>query len=72
MSLFSPTGMESKLTEVHDDDNEDFPRWAMSSVAHWGELSDSEWHLVVSNEGASISYVYSYQVFCLSLLRFLS
>src|SRR5690606_10990968 len=44
ISLVSPSGMESVLTERHGDRNKDY-NWRFGSIAHWGESSKGTWQL---------------------------
>jgi len=51
ITLTSPSGMTSKLTEVHGDGGNDF-HWTFSSVRHWGELSTGTWTLKIADVAA--------------------
>ena len=53
ISLVSPSGMVSQLTEVHTDANDNFSDWTFSSVRHWGELSTGTWTLKISDRSTS-------------------
>jgi subtilisin-like proprotein convertase family protein len=43
ITLTSPTGMQSRLTELHGDINTNFYSWPLTSVRHWGESSVGTW-----------------------------
>ncbi len=45
ISLTSPSGMKSRLTERHSDTNQNFYSWRLTSVRHWGENSAGTWTL---------------------------
>lgn len=49
VTLISPDGTESKLTEVHADPGTDYPSWALTSVRNWGESALGDWTLKVSD-----------------------
>lgn len=49
ITLTSPSGMVSKLSEVHSDTGDNYPNWTFSSVRHWGELSTGTWTLKVAD-----------------------
>ncbi|RYD84706.1 MAG: hypothetical protein EOP84_04770, partial [Verrucomicrobiaceae bacterium] len=59
MTLTSPTGMMSRLSEVHNDPNPNFKNdkdsgstsWTFSSVRHWGEFTGGDWTLEVRDGG---------------------
>jgi subtilisin-like proprotein convertase family protein len=51
ITLTSPSGMTSKMAEVHDDPNPDY-HWTFSSVRHWGELSTGTWTLEIADVAA--------------------
>ncbi len=52
VTLTSPSGMQSRLSEQHDDANANFSAWTFSSVRHWGEEALGEWTLHVADLGA--------------------
>ncbi|HKS35883.1 MAG TPA: S8 family serine peptidase, partial [Verrucomicrobiae bacterium] len=43
ITLTSPGGMKSRLTELHGDTNQNFYSWPLTSVRHWGESSAGAW-----------------------------
>lgn len=43
ITLTSPGGMKSRLTELHGDTNRNFYSWPLTSVRHWGESSAGTW-----------------------------
>ena len=45
--LESPSGHQSWLAEVHDDDNADYSNWRFGTVQHWDESSQGNWTLKV-------------------------
>lgn len=47
ISLVSPAGTVSRLTELHRDRNADFSNWKLMSVHNWGENSAGVWRLKV-------------------------
>ena len=49
ITLTSPSGMVSKLSEVHSDSGDNYSNWTFSSVRHWGELSTGTWTLKVAD-----------------------
>ena len=51
--LTSPSGMVSRLTEVHTDTNDNFANWTFSSVRHWGESSAGTWTLRVADRSTA-------------------
>lgn len=51
ITLTSPTGMQSILTEKHGDGNNHYADWRFSSVQHWGEDSRGEWTLTIEDQG---------------------
>lgn len=53
ISLTSPSGMVSRLTEVHTDTNDNFANWTFSSVRHWGETSAGTWTLRVADRSTA-------------------
>jgi subtilisin-like proprotein convertase family protein len=53
ISLTSPNGMVSKLTEVHADTNKNYAQWTFSSVRNWGESSAGNWTLKIADRSAA-------------------
>ena len=51
ITLVSPSGMTSRLTEAHADSNDNFGDWTLSSVRHWGESSTGEWTVRIADLG---------------------
>lgn len=49
VTLTSPSGMSSRLAELHDDNASDYSSWTFSSVRHWGENSAGTWTLKVAD-----------------------
>ena len=57
MTLTSPSGMKSRLAEVHNDPNHNYKddkqpgstSWTFSSVRHWGEFTGGDWTLEVTD-----------------------
>ena len=45
--LESPSGHQSWLAEVHDDNNADYSNWRFGTVQHWDESSQGNWILKV-------------------------
>ncbi|MBK1883549.1 S8 family serine peptidase [Luteolibacter pohnpeiensis] len=45
--LTSPSGTVSRLAEVHDDTNANYPSWTFSTVRNWGEDPNGIWTLKV-------------------------
>ncbi len=53
--LTSPDGTESILAEQRDDDDgDDYDNWIFTSARHWGESSQGEWILNISDEKSLI------------------
>lgn len=53
ISLTSPSGMVSRLSEVHTDSNDHFANWTFASVRHWGETSAGTWTLRVADRSTA-------------------
>ncbi|MES2657211.1 MAG: S8 family serine peptidase [Verrucomicrobiota bacterium] len=49
VTLTSPGGMVSTLSEVHGDTNANYSNWMFSSVRNWGEISTGTWTLKVAD-----------------------
>ncbi len=49
ITLTSPSGMVSKLSEVHADSGDNYSNWTFSSTRHWGELSTGTWTLRIAD-----------------------
>ena len=49
VTLTSPSGMQSRLAELHNDYNPNYPAWTFSSVRHWGEEAQGTWTLNVAD-----------------------
>jgi subtilisin-like proprotein convertase family protein len=47
--LTSPDGTESILAESRSDNEVDYDKWVFTSSRHWGESSQGEWKLTVSD-----------------------
>lgn len=45
--LISPSGVEARLAEFHNDNNPDYANWTFMSVATWGESGEGTWSLRV-------------------------
>jgi subtilisin-like proprotein convertase family protein len=43
ISVTAPSGMKSRFTERHNDINQNFYSWPLTSVRHWGENSAGTW-----------------------------
>jgi len=52
LRLESPSGMVSRLSEQHNDGNNNW-NWTFTSTAHWGESPRGEWTLTVT-DGAAV------------------
>ncbi|NCC92083.1 MAG: hypothetical protein EOM10_02180, partial [Opitutae bacterium] len=52
ITLTSPSGMQSRLSEQHNDSGANYSAWTFSSVRHWGEEALGEWTLNVADLGA--------------------
>jgi hypothetical protein len=50
VSLISPSGMVSQLSEVHGDSGNNYANWTFSSVRHWGEMSAGTWTLKIVDD----------------------
>lgn len=53
ITLTSPSGMTSRLSEVHADSNDNYSNWTFSSVRHWGESSTGVWSLKIVDRSTS-------------------
>ncbi|MDP4623721.1 MAG: S8 family serine peptidase [Akkermansiaceae bacterium] len=53
ISLISPNGTESRLSEVHSDPNNNYSDWTFSSVRNWGENSRGTWTVKVADRSAA-------------------
>ena len=49
VSLTSPDGTVSRLSEKHTDNNNNYNEWVFSSVLHWDESSDGTWTIEVND-----------------------
>ncbi len=49
VTLVSPGGTESVLTEVHNDSGDHYRRWSLTSIRNWGETARGNWTLRVSD-----------------------
>ncbi len=49
ITLTSPAGTVSRLAEVHNDINDNFPSWTFSTVRDWGETADGDWILKIAD-----------------------
>jgi subtilisin-like proprotein convertase family protein len=50
ITLTSPSGMVSTLSEFHLDPGSDYSNWKFTTVAHWGEDPNGTWTLNVVDE----------------------
>ncbi|MEB3826582.1 SBBP repeat-containing protein [Phormidium sp. CCY1219] len=50
VELISPDGTVSQLSDRHGDPNDNYDNWVFTSAQHWGESSQGEWKLRVSDE----------------------
>jgi subtilisin family serine protease len=55
ITLTSPSGVTSKLAELHTDDGNTYQSWFFSSVHFWGEDSRGVWKLNVSDGRKGVS-----------------
>lgn len=51
ITLTSPSGMTSRLAEIHNDPNTNYSQWTFSSVRHWGESTAGTWTLQITDAG---------------------
>ena len=49
ITLTSPSGMKSRLAEIHQGKGKDYKNWTFSSVRHWGEMSPGTWTINVTD-----------------------
>ena len=49
VTLTSPDGTISRLSEKHSDNNNNYNEWVFSSVLHWDESSDGTWTIEVND-----------------------
>ena len=57
--LTSPDGTESILAEQRFDNGDDYDNWVFTSARHWGESSQGEWTLSVSDEASLFEGVWN-------------
>jgi uncharacterized repeat protein (TIGR01451 family) len=55
VTLISPTGVPSRLTELHNDFNANFSAWRLMTVRNWGENPSGTWTLRVADRRGGIS-----------------
>jgi len=53
ITLTSPSGTASRLTEVHSDSGDNFSNWTLMSVRNWGEDAAGTWTLNISDRSAT-------------------
>jgi subtilisin family serine protease/subtilisin-like proprotein convertase family protein len=53
ITLISPNGTRSRLAERHRDTNPDYNGWKLMSVFNWGEHSQGQWEVQVSDQKPS-------------------
>lgn len=51
ITLTAPSGMQSRLSEQHNDNNANYSAWTFSSVRHWGEEAQGTWTLKIADLG---------------------
>ncbi len=53
ITLTSPSGVESRLTEVHSDTGNNFANWTFMTVRSWGENSSGTWTLKIADRSSA-------------------
>ncbi len=53
ITLTSPTGMVSRLTEVHSDTGDNYSDWTFMSARHWGETASGTWTLKIADQSST-------------------
>ena len=53
IKLTSPDGTESVFCEPHSDNINNFTDWTFMTVRNWGESSNGDWTLTITNHGAT-------------------
>jgi subtilisin family serine protease len=53
ITLISQNGTESIFCEPHDDDQNSLENWKFMTVRNWGEISNGNWTLSITNHGAT-------------------
>jgi subtilisin-like proprotein convertase family protein len=53
IKLTSPDGTESVFCEPHSDNINNFTNWKFMTVRNWGEMSNGDWTLSITNHGAT-------------------
>ncbi|MCU0782154.1 MAG: S8 family serine peptidase, partial [Akkermansiaceae bacterium] len=53
ITLTSPSGMVSRLTDIHSDSNNNYADWTFTSVRHWGESASGTWRLKIADRSTS-------------------
>ncbi|MCX6973123.1 MAG: S8 family serine peptidase, partial [Verrucomicrobia bacterium] len=54
ITLKSQNGTESIFCEPHDDDQNSLDNWTFMTVRNWGEMSNGNWTLSITNHGATL------------------
>lgn len=54
ITLTSPDGTDSTLCEPHSDTGNLFTKWKFMTVRNWGENSNGDWTLTITNNGGDI------------------
>ncbi len=49
ITLISPSGMESRLSEQHNDPGSDYVEWKFMTVRNWGESSQGIWRVRIAD-----------------------
>jgi len=53
ITLISQNGTESIFCEPHDDDQNSLENWKFMTVRNWGEMSNGNWTISITNGGAT-------------------
>ncbi len=49
ITLTSPSGTKSRLTELHNDNNANYSNWKVMTVRNWGELAAGTWTINIAD-----------------------
>lgn len=53
ITLTSPSGMQSRLTETHTDTNDNYSNWTFMTTRTWGETATGNWTLKIADLSSS-------------------
>ena len=62
ISLVSPSGTSSRLSEIHADEGDDYNEWKFMSVRHWSESSARIWTVKDHYDSRSTAFLLAHLV----------